>query len=151
MNYPYPNFFIDAQLAKRRFAESLEAPRDVASDSLSPLVTGTAPVKDDRKEAATQLRAEQGLTWSWDSYRDPMKNQSSPKRYEWGQSDMSPFSFTLALLLIGTVAAVHSEDPAFWLLAGPAPLAAVFTATTLFRRRFGRSASLWCVFSKRHD
>ena len=141
MNYPYPNFFVDAQLAKRRFAESLEARRDVAGDCLSPLVTGRAPGKADRKKAAKQRRAAQRLTGSGDRYRNPIKNRRSLKRYEPGQSDMSPFSFTLALLLIGTVAAVRSEDPAFWLLIGPVPLAAVFTATTVFRRRFGRHAS----------
>jgi hypothetical protein len=94
MNYPYSDFFMDAQRAKIGFAKS------------------------------------------WECKSKPIKG--TLKRYDRTQSDMSPFSFVLTLLLAGTVAAAHSADPAFWLLVGPAPLAAVFTATALFRRRFGR-------------
>jgi hypothetical protein len=94
MNYPYSDFFIDAQRAKRALANS------------------------------------------WEGYCKP--TTGSLKRYDRAQSDMSPFSFVLTLLLTGTVAAAHSADPAFWLLVGPAPFAAVFTATALFRRRLGR-------------
>jgi hypothetical protein len=94
MNYPYSDFFIDAQRAKTGFAKS------------------------------------------WEDCGKPIKG--SLKRCDRAQSDMSPFSFILALLLTGTVAAARSEDPAFWLLVGPAPLAAVFTATAIFRRRLGR-------------
>lgn len=94
MNYPYSDFFMDAQRAKGGFAKS------------------------------------------WECYSKPIRG--SLKRYDRAQSDMSLFSFILTLLLTGTVAAAHSEDPAFWLLVGPAPLAAVFTATALFRRRLGR-------------
>ena len=97
MNYPYSDFFMDAQRAKRDFAKS------------------------------------------WGCYSEPRRG--SLKRYDRAQSDMSPFSFILTLLLTGTVAAAHSEDPAFWLLVGPAPLAAMFTATALFRRRLGRPVS----------
>jgi len=94
MNYPYSDFFMDAQRAKRSFAKS------------------------------------------WEYYGKPIRG--SLKRHDRVRSDMSPFSFILTLLLTGTVAAAHSGDPAFWLLVGPAPLAAVFTATALFRRRLGR-------------
>jgi hypothetical protein len=82
--------------------------------------------------------AQRRLAKSWGSNGKPIKR--SLKRYNRDQSDMSPFSFILTLLLIGTVAATYSNDPAFWLLIGPAPLAAVFTATTVFRRRSGRPA-----------
>ena len=79
-------------------------------------------------------RAKKSFVESWESNGKPIRR--SLKRYDRDQSDMSPFSFILTLLLIGTVAATYSNDPAFWLLVGPAPLAAVFTTTTLFRRKW---------------
>jgi hypothetical protein len=83
-------------------------------------------------------RAKRHFAKSWESDCKPIER--SLKRCDRDQSDMSPFSFILTLLLIGTVAAAYSNDPAFWLLIGPAPLAAAFMATALFRRRLGRPA-----------
>jgi hypothetical protein len=52
-------------------------------------------------------------------------------------SDMSIFSFTLTLLLLGTVGATQTENPMFWLLIGPAPFSVVFIGLVFFRQRFG--------------
>jgi hypothetical protein len=51
------------------------------------------------------------------------------------QSDMSGSSFVLALLLITTVAAATADHPAFWLLLGPAPLAALTGAVVFMRSK----------------
>ena len=50
--------------------------------------------------------------------------------------DMSAFSFTLTLLLSSTIAAANTDQPLFWLLIGPAPLAIGLAATVFFRQRF---------------
>ena len=49
---------------------------------------------------------------------------------------MSAFSFTLTLLLSSTIAAANTDQPLFWLLIGPAPLAIGLAATVFFRQRF---------------
>jgi len=53
-------------------------------------------------------------------------------------NDMSVSTATLTLMLLATVAAVHSEQPTFWLSIGPAPLAAGLGAFTFFRRKYSR-------------
>jgi hypothetical protein len=54
---------------------------------------------------------------------------------------MTASSFVLTLLLIATVAAALADHPAFWLLLGPAPLAAVVGAVALVRSRFTQRMS----------
>jgi hypothetical protein len=54
---------------------------------------------------------------------------------------MTASSFVLTLLLIATVAAASADHPAFWLLLGPAPLAAVVGAVALVRSRFTQRMS----------
>ena len=54
---------------------------------------------------------------------------------------MTASSFVLTLLLIATLAATSADHPAFWLLLGPAPLAAVVGAVALVRSRFTQRMS----------
>ena len=54
---------------------------------------------------------------------------------------MTASSFVLTLLLIATLAATSADNPAFWLLLGPVPLAAVVGAVALVRSRFGQRMS----------
>ena len=49
---------------------------------------------------------------------------------------MSTFSFTLTLLLLGTIGAAQSDNPVFWLLIGPAPFAVMFTGLAFLRQQF---------------
>jgi hypothetical protein len=66
---------------------------------------------------------------------DPRRNTTSLK---WSnRNDMSTFSFSLTLLLLGTVGAAQTDNPMFWLLIGPAPLSVVFTGIVFFRQGFG--------------
>jgi hypothetical protein len=44
-------------------------------------------------------------------------------------------------MLITTVAAASADHPAFWLLIGPAPLAAVIGAVALARSKFAQRVS----------
>ena len=52
------------------------------------------------------------------------------------RNDMSPLTFALILLLLGTVGAAQTDNPMFWLLIGPAPFAVVFTGLVLLRQGF---------------
>jgi len=48
---------------------------------------------------------------------------------------MRAFGFTLTVLLLGTIAAANTNRPVFWLLIGPAPIAAGFTVLRYIRKR----------------
>ena len=76
----------------------------------------------------------------------PRKNVTSLKWSNRGRNDMSTFGFILTLLLLGTIGAVQTDNPMFWLLIGPAPFAVVLTGLVLFRQGFsprgmGKTAS----------
>jgi hypothetical protein len=49
---------------------------------------------------------------------------------------MSPFTFTLTLLLLSTIGAAQTDNPMFWLLIGPASFALVFTGLVFLRQEF---------------
>src|SRR5215469_3111823 len=67
---------------------------------------------------------------------DQRRNATSLKSSERGRKDMSTFSFTLTLLLLGTIGAAQSDNPVFWLLIGPAPFAVMFTGLVFLRQQF---------------
>jgi hypothetical protein len=49
--------------------------------------------------------------------------------------DMSGFSFVLILMLLCEIAALQTDNPVFWLLLGPTPLALVLASRCLIRYR----------------
>jgi hypothetical protein len=51
MNYPYPTFFLDVQLAKRRLAQVLATGRAVPGDDLLPPSNKSVPVATAETEA----------------------------------------------------------------------------------------------------
>jgi hypothetical protein len=73
---------------------------------------------------------------------DLRKTERSAKESDWSGKDMSSFSFTLTLLLSGTIAAANADQPLFWLLIGPTPLAIGLAAAIFLRPRFDLSACL---------
>jgi hypothetical protein len=81
-------------------------------------------------------RFSQELKCSGSVSDDPRRNASSLKWSSRGRNDMSTFSFTLTLLLLGTIGATQTDNPLFWLLIGPAPFAVVFTGLVFSRQGF---------------
>ena len=53
--------------------------------------------------------------------------------------DMSGFSFVLILMLLCEIAASQTDNPVFWLLVGPTPLALALASSRLFRNSRYRS------------
>jgi hypothetical protein len=52
-----------------------------------------------------------------------------------GKRDMSGFSFVLILMLISEIAALQTDNPVFWLLVGPTPLALALASSRVLRYR----------------
>jgi hypothetical protein len=61
--------------------------------------------------------------------RDSMKPRGNGKR------DMSGFSFVLIVMLLCEIAALQTDNPAFWLLVGPTPLALALASSCFIRYR----------------
>ena len=143
MSELYPRFFLDLQLAKRRCAQIFEATRDVDSDSLSAPNTRTALGTTGQDLVGKRQAPAQGTNQSGNILRDFRRNQRRWERPDRTNSDMSAFSFTLTLQVLGTIAAAHTDRPVFWLLVGPMPLAIGFTLITFVRKgvfRFNRKS-----------
>ena len=150
MSYPYAALNLDAKRAKQRLVQSFQSGPDRHADSPSPPTAKNAPVGNDQKEAANRPSLSQQLSRLLTGLRDLARNATASKRSGWTKRDMSTFSFSLTLLLLGTIAGTKTNNPVFWLLIGPAPLAAGFTVLMFFRQRFSRR-SPFVAFGKRDD
>ena len=123
MSYSYSSLILDAERAKQQLVRPFQSGPERRADSPSP-PTKSAPVASDQKEAGKRPNL--------------AKNTTPPNGSGWTKCDMSTFGLSLTLLLLGTIAAANTNHPVFWLLIGPAPLAAGFTVLTVFRKRFSR-------------
>src|SRR5215469_15128850 len=65
---------------------------------------------------------------------DPRRKATSLKWSKRSRRDMSISTFTVTLLLLGTIGATQTENPTFWLLMGPAPFAVVLAGLGFFRQ-----------------
>jgi hypothetical protein len=126
MSYPYSSLHLEADLAQRRLSQAFQ---DQRAESLPPAsIEGTFK---EQEEAANRPQ----LSPQRDVLLDLSSNAACPNTSNSARRDMSTTSFALTLLLFATIAATHADQPAFWLLIGPAPLAVGF-AVVVFRRRF---------------
>jgi hypothetical protein len=139
MNDQYSRFLLEMQLAKRRLAQVFEVARDVSGDSLTSAIVGGAPVAAGQDRAVKRQMPAQDSRRSGNIFRDSRRRLSLSKRSDRTNRDMSAFSFTLTLQLLGTIGAAHTDHPVFWLLVGPMALAVGFTVVTLIRQGVFRS------------
>jgi len=127
MSYPYSSLHLEADRARRRLTQAFQ---DQRAESLPPAsIEGT--VKEQEKAANRPQ-----LSTQRDVLLDLRPNAAYPNTSNSARRDMRASSFALTLLLFATIAAAHTDQPAFWLLIGPAPLAVGFAVVALFRRRF---------------
>jgi hypothetical protein len=127
MSYPYSSLHLEADRAKRRLTQAFQDQR--AENLLPASIEGTAK---EQEEVANRPR----LSPQRDVLLDLRPNAAYPNTSNSARRDMSASSFALTLLLFATIAAAHTDQPAFWLLIGPAPLAIGFAAIAIFCRRF---------------
>jgi hypothetical protein len=112
MSYPYSSLYLEAYRARQRLTQAL---RDQGSEGPSlPSLQGAGAKNEQEQDFGTNTAS---------------KSNSTNK-------DISTNGFVLALLLFGTIAAVQTDQPTFWLLIGPAPLLVGFAAIAFLRQRF---------------
>jgi len=132
MNHPYTNLHMETRRAKQRLIQVFQGR---GTESLvAPEIQG-APVADQQTMATDRPWLSRELTHPGKGLGDPRKNQRTAKESVCSKSDMNSFSFALTLLLSGTIAAANADQPLFWLLIGPTPLAIGLAAAVFFRFR----------------
>lgn len=137
MNDQYSRFLLDIQLAKGRLAQIFEVGDDANGDGVTSPTTGGALVATGRDLTIKRQTPAQDSRRSGNVFGGPRRKHI--RRSAQTNRDMSAFSFTLALQLLGTIAAAHTAHPVFWLLVGPMPLAVGFTLVTFIRQGVFRS------------
>jgi hypothetical protein len=77
----------------------------------------------------------------WQANLRKSRNSAAKTGSNWTTKDISVFAVTFVLVLLGTAFAAATDQPVFWLLLVPAPLAIGFTVVTFLReRRRGRKS-----------
>lgn len=140
MNYPYSSLILEAQRAKQRLARVLQARPERRAGSLSLPNSEGAPARNDQQGAASRPRVSREILRRRNGLWDARRNTAFPSRLYWTREDMGTLSFTLTLLLLGTIAAAQTDRPVLWLSVGPAPLAVAFAAAASLRKRFNLCA-----------
>lgn len=144
----YIVFLWEADAAKRRLGELFE------SETAGPTDRLTAIVDRGRSRAAlTGVDKNNNLFREYHCTRTPVCGGTRtaipttvlnrPKR------DLTVSSFVLALVLVSVVLAGHTDQPVFWLLIGPTPLAVLHTIRAFLRQRVVRREGL-LTFSDRN-
>jgi hypothetical protein len=140
MNQPYTNLHMEPRQATQRLIE-------VTGTECGP---GPVEIEDvpvgDQQKITDRPALSRELTRECKTRGDFWKTRQSAKESDWSEKDMSSFSFTLTLLLSGTIAAANADHPLFWLLIGPTPLAIGLAAAVFLRPRLDLSA---CLLRKR--
>ena len=133
----HANLHMETRQAKQRLMQVLKGR---GSESLVEIED--VPVANQPKRATDRPSPSRELTRQCKVLSDLRKTERTAKESDWSGKDMSSFSFTLTLLLSGTIAAANADQPLFWLLIGPTPLAIGLAAAIFLRPRFDLPACL---------
>jgi hypothetical protein len=136
MDDQYPKLVVESQLARRRLAQAFEPGADSEIERqflrVSDRTLATVAQKNRYKEEASIGDPVQRSTMSFVHSRSGgtfARQPGTTKR------DINGFSFILILLLLSEITASQTDNPVFWLLVGPTPLALAFAANRLLRYR----------------
>ena len=142
MNYPYSSLIFETQRAKQQLAvvfSILPGPcvARVSQPDLQP-----ALAENDLPGIVNRSKPSRRDFRPLDRLGDRCRVPRFPNSTYWMREDMRPLSFTFTLVLLGTLAAMQTAQPLFWLLAGPLPLAVGCAGVRLARRKCSLGAWL---------
>jgi hypothetical protein len=138
MSHTYTALDFDARRATRGFASLHWSTRGRHADKPARTIAQSAPPWNDHIGVASRSELSHEAKGAGNGSKNRATASPPDRQPAWTENDMSASTATLTLLLLATVAAVHSDHPTFWLSIGPAPLAAGLAALTFFRRKYGR-------------
>ena len=128
----YVSLLLETDAVKRRLSELFESETFRSADYRS------TEIVPHERSSATRTSAEDNN----DTFGKYDRTRSGQTR-----RDLTVSGFMLALVLVGVVAAAHTDQPVFWLLIVPTPFALLHTIRTFLRQRVTREGLL--TFCKR--
>jgi hypothetical protein len=135
MNYPYSSLIFETQRAKQQLAGVFSIGPGPGVASISQPDIQPAMADHDLPEIANRSKASRGDSRLFDRLAERCGVPRFPNSTYWMREDMKPLSFTFTLMLLGILAAMQTDQPLFWLLAGPLPLAVGCAGVRLTRRK----------------
>jgi hypothetical protein len=135
MNYPYSSLIFETQRARQRLAEAFSILPDSGVANISQPDLHPARLENDLPGMANRSKASRGDARLSDRLGERCGVLRFPNSTYWMREDMRPLSFTFTLVLLGTLAAMQTDQPLFWLLAGPLPLAIGCAGVRLTRQK----------------
>jgi len=141
MNDQYPKLVVDSRLARRQLAQEFEPGADSETKRRVSLVSDRSLATAPQKNAGEGNTSYRDIVRSLTKFVYRTRSRELVKAPGPAKRDISGFGFVLVVMLLCEIAAAQTDDPAFWLLLGPTPLALGFTANRLLRNRSTRSGS----------
>ena len=142
MNYPYSSLIFETQRAKQQLAGVFSILPGPCVASISQPDLQPALAENNLLGIANRSKASRGDSRLFDRLGERCGVRRFPNSTYWMREDMRPLSFTFTLVLLGTLAAMQTDQPLFWLLAGPLPLAVGCAGVRLTRRKCSLGAWL---------
>ena len=138
----YVSLLLETDAAKRKLAQLFqsEEPGRITPPSTG-IVTrdSSCAVRTDIEQNSKTLREsrrEHGLV------RDRTRTALRTRQPGQMKRDLTVSSFVFTLVLVGAILAAYTDQPIFWLLIGPAPVAVLHTIMTFLRQRLRRREGL---------
>jgi hypothetical protein len=131
MNYPYGSLIFETQRAKKQLAGVFSILPDPCIGSISQPAQGENDLRGITNRSKTSRKDSRWV----DRLGDQCGVSRFPNSTYWMREDMRPLNFTFTLVLLGTLAAMQTDQPLFWLLAGPLPLAVGCAGVQLTHRK----------------
>ena len=138
----FVSFLLESDAAKRRLARLFESETLGWADHLSKVI-----VARDRSRAARTSAEQNNKTFPEYRYTHrPVRNRTRTAIPTIGSGqvkrDLTVSSFVFTLVSVGAILAAYTDQPIFWLLIGPAPVAVLHTIMTFLRQRLRQREGL---------
>jgi hypothetical protein len=135
MNDQYPKHVIDSQHARRHLAQGFTSGLDLDTKRRFLPVSNRSLVTTPQENGCKRETSYRDPVSSTTSFVHRTRSRNSMKLPCNEKRDMSGFSFVLILMLLCEIAASQTDNPVFWLLIGPTPLALALASSRLLRYR----------------
>ncbi len=143
------SLLLETDAAKRRLAHLLESDTLGRSDQPSKAIAAldeAGQTGKPRNKIATRMQ-EYGCPHR--PAGDRTRTTTSVTESGQIRKDLTVSSLVFTLVFVGAILAANTDQPIFWLLIGPAPVAVLHTIMTLLRQRLRRREGL-LEFYERH-
>ena len=147
----FVSFLLETDAAKRRLAWLFESEALGWADHLSTVIVARDRIRAARTSFEQKSNMCSEYRWAHRLVRVRTRTAIPTKGSGQIKRDLTVSSFVVILVLVGAILAAYTEQPIFWLLIGPAPVALLHTIRMFLRQRLRIGAKDYASFGNRID